>query len=169
MMNKKNKAGAEKTLTIYWFAILVIVAGAVIYMISSVYGKPYDVRGIEADIIANNMGDCISEGGYLKDGVVMNSSFKENFLKKCSLNFMAADFPESNGEYYIEINFYDFDSGEKIDFEISEGNINLKQNCGKEGKTLPVCSQKTFYVIDKNQADYRIDITSIVNKAEKNA
>ena len=119
-MNKKNKAGAEKTLTIYWFAILVIVAGAVIYMISSVYGKPYDVRGIEADIIANNMGDCISEGGYLKDGVVMNSSFKENFLKKCSLNFMAADFPESNGEYYIEINFYDFDSGEKIDFEISE-------------------------------------------------
>ena len=163
-----GKKGAEKTISIYWFAILIIVAGAVVYMVASVYGQPYDVRQIESDILANNIADCISEGGYLKEKVLNDASFKENFLGRCSLNFEAADFPGTNGEYYAEINFYDFDSENKINFEVSSGNLNLKQFCEIKGRTNPACSQKSFYVIDKNQQSYRIDVTAVVNKADKN-
>jgi hypothetical protein len=169
MIPNKEKRGAEKTISIYWFAILIIVAGAVVYMVVSVYGQPYDVRQIESDILANNIADCISEGGYLKEKVLNDASFKENFLKQCNLNFDVPDFPKSKGEYYAQVNFYDFNTGNKINFEVTDGNLNLKQFCELKGKTNPTCSQKSFYVIiDKSQQSYRIDIISIVNKADKN-
>ena len=163
-----NKIGAEKTISVYWFAILVIVAVAVVYMVSLVYGQPYDVRKVEAEILANNIAGCISEGGYLKDKTLNDASFKEKFLQKCNLNLETLDFPSTKGEYYIEVNFYDFDSGNKIDFDISQGNVNLKQNCALNGKTLPACIKKSFYVIDKEQKSYRVEIISVVNKADKN-
>jgi len=42
-MISKNKRGMEKIVSIYWFAILIIVAGGIIYMVSIFYGDPYDV------------------------------------------------------------------------------------------------------------------------------
>lgn len=164
-----NKKGAEKTISVYWFAILVIVAGAVAYMVISVYGKPYDIRETESIILANNMADCISEGGYLIEKTLGDSSFRENFLEQCSINLEASDFPGTKGEYYLEVKFYDFETGNKIDFDIAEGNVNLKSGCSLEGETLPVCYKKSFYAIGEDQKKYRIDIISVVNKAGKNA
>lgn len=164
----KDKRGAEKTISIYWFAILIIVAAAIVYMVASVYGQPYDVRQIESDILANNIADCISEGGYLKEKILNDELFKTNFLEKCSLNFASSDFEKSNGEYYASVRFYDFNTGSLIGQEIFGGNINLKSSCELKGKTSPACSSKSFYVIDKNSQSYRIDIIAIVNKAEKN-
>ena len=173
MKNKKsniflNKTGGEKTISVYWFAILVIVAAAVIYMVVSVYGMPYDIRETESGLLAKNIADCISEGGYLKEKVLGDSSFHENFLKKCNINLETDDFPNSKGEYYIEVSFYDFDTGKKIDSNIIKGNMNLKAGCELKGKTQPVCLNQSFYVIDKEQKKYQIDIITIVNKAEKN-
>ena len=163
-----NKKGGEKTISVYWFAILVIVTGAVIYMVTSVYGEPYDVRELESGILAKNIADCISEGGYLKEKTLGESSFAENFMEVCNLNFESGDFPESEGEYYLELNAYDFDTGSNAGFDVSKGNANLKSNCGLKGKTLPVCLNKSFYLIGKNQKSYRIDIISIINKADEN-
>jgi hypothetical protein len=164
----KPKKGAEKTISVYWFAILIIVAGAVVYMVSMVYGQPYDVRAAEADILASKAADCISEGGYLRDNTLKDESFRQNFLEICSLNLSANDFKGSQGEYYLSVNFYDFDSGSRIDFSIEQGNANLKQSCELAGRSQPVCAQKTFYVIDKQNSKYRVDIISAVNKADKN-
>ena len=110
----KNKIGAEKTISVYWFAILVIVAGAVIYMVSLVYGEPYDIRKAETDILANKIADCMNEGGYLNEEV-LTETFKQNFLERCNLNIGAADFPESMVEYYIEIDIYDFEEYAIVD------------------------------------------------------
>ena len=163
-----NKIGAETTITVYWFAILVIVTGAVVYMVSLVYGQPYDVREAESEILANNIADCLAEGGYLREKTLEDSSFNENFLGKCNINLETLDFPESRGEYYVEATFYDFDTGSKIDFEISKGNVNLKQNCEISGKKLPICSKNKFYAIDEGQKSYRIEIIAVVNKVDKN-
>jgi len=163
-----GKIGAEKTISVYWFAILIIVAGVIIYMVTFVYGKPYDIRGSESEILSGNIANCLSEGGYLKENTLTNPSFKQNFLKICKVNLKTPDFPETKGEYYIEVNFYDFNTGSKLNSSTSEGNINLKQYCGLEGKTNPVCSNKDFYVIDKGQKAYSINIISVVNKADKN-
>src|SRR3972149_5503938 len=121
----KNKIGAEKTISVYWFAILVIVAGAVIYMVSLVYGEPYDIRKAETDILANKIADCMNEGGYLNEEV-LTETFKQNFLERCNLNIGAADFPESMGEYYIEIDIYDFETQNSLTYDVGEGNVNLK-------------------------------------------
>ena len=163
-----NKRGGEKTISIYWFAILVIVAAAIIYMVAFVYGKPYDIRNAESEILSANIAGCLSEGGYLKDGIIGNSSFQQNFLKTCRINLETPDFPETRGEYYIGVIFYDFNTGARINPEVSEGNDNLKQYCGLDGETNPVCTNKSFYVIDKIQKAYAINIISIVNKVDKN-
>jgi len=172
MKNNKifmGKIGAEKTISVYWFAILIIVAAAVVYMVTFVYGKPYDIRGAESEILSNNIADCVSEGGYLKENILSNPSFEENFLETCKINLETRDFPGTKGEYYIEINFYDFNTKNRINSSIYAGDINLKQYCGLEGKSLPACSNKSFYVIDKNQTAYMINIISAVNKVDKNA
>ncbi len=68
-MNKMNKLGTDKIISIYWFAILFIVAAAVVYMASVFYGGPADVREIEANILINQVADCVSQGGYLKENI----------------------------------------------------------------------------------------------------
>ena len=126
------------------------------------------LQRLESGILAKNIADCISEGGYLKEKTLGESSFAENFMEVCNLNFESGDFPESEGEYYLELNAYDFDTGSNAGFDVSKGNANLKSNCGLKGKTLPVCLNKSFYLIGKNQKSYRIDIISIINKADEN-
>ncbi|MEX2017200.1 MAG: hypothetical protein WD876_01895 [Candidatus Pacearchaeota archaeon] len=164
----KSRKGAEKTISVYWFAILVIVTGAVIYMVSLVYGEPYDIRNAEADIFANKIADCLSEGGYMNEGV-LTEPFKQNFLDNCRLNIDASDFPESNGEYYFEVSVYDFETGSSLNYNVKGGNSNLKLGCEQKGKTQPVCTEKQFYSLDKNQKSYTVKILAIVNKVSKNS
>jgi hypothetical protein len=167
---KMEKKGAEATISVYWFVIIVIVAGAIIYMVSIVYGQPYDVRKAEAGILASNVADCVSEGGYLKENVLGDESFKNNFLEVCGLNFdteNAYDW-KSQGQYYAEVNFYDFETGANSGFSISVGNPNLKAYCGMNGNTLPYCVNQSFYALDRDQNSYRVEVISVVNKGEKN-
>src|SRR3972149_9772465 len=62
----KNKTGAEKYLSVYWFAILIIVAAAVSAMVINFYNSPYDVRELEANLMIDNVANCLSESGVLK-------------------------------------------------------------------------------------------------------
>lgn len=170
-MNKmrKNKKGAEKIISVYWFAILFIVAGAIVYMVSSFYGKPYDVREIETGLLADKAADCISYAGYLRDGV-LKQEFRENFLETCGLNFEVEDVYgwRKQEQYFLKIDFFDFSSGEAI-FSAEEGNGNLVNFCELEGKNLPFCLERKIYTLDKEGKLYTIKITSIIQKTEKNA
>jgi len=84
----KNKKGSDKILSIYWFAVLFIVAAAIIYMVIIFYGAPYNTRGIEEEILMDQISDCLSEGGYLKENILDDEFFKNNFLERCNLNFL---------------------------------------------------------------------------------
>ena len=85
-MNKKG----DKLISVYWFAVLFIVAAAIVYMVHAFYGKPYDVRPIEADILISKIARCLSETGHIKEGV-FEENFKENFRGICKLNFRVED------------------------------------------------------------------------------
>ncbi len=50
----KNKRG-DKILSLYWFAVLIIVAGGIFGMVYVFYGSPYDVREIEANVLLNKI------------------------------------------------------------------------------------------------------------------
>lgn len=169
MTNKINKKGADKIISVYWFVILFIVAAAIVYMTISFYGKPYDVRELEADALTNRVADCISEAGYLKEEA-LTQNFKENFLALCGLNFDTEDVYDwkQRGQYYVELEMLNFNSKERVSDVISGGNVNLKEFCSVDEKNFPFCLNKSFYVVDKNNVQYQVNILSVVRKTEKN-
>lgn len=127
-----NKQG-DKIISVYWFAILFVVAGAVVYMVAIFYGAPKNIQEVESKILANKVAECISEGGYLKENILTSDYFKNNLLKECNLNFQVEDFStwKDKEQYYLEVGIHKFDStfpenlGENI-FNFTTGDINLK-------------------------------------------
>jgi hypothetical protein len=170
MINKKG----DKLISIYWFVILVLVAGGIIAMVHVFYSSPYDVREIEAEILSNKVADCISFGGEMNSRLislqgVFKESFKDNFLQECSLNF------DSNKEfeppeYYVEVGFYP-GAGPRESFSLMGGNKNYKQDCELEEslrKKLVQCSEREFFTLSPNGQIYLIKVLSIVRNTEKN-
>ncbi|MEK6823850.1 MAG: hypothetical protein AABY06_02330 [Nanoarchaeota archaeon] len=177
----KNKHGAEKILSIYWFAILIIVAGAVVAMVSLFYGTPYDVRDAEANIMINKVVNCLSEKGKLNQELFNeNKDFNENFnlKEKCNLVF-ETELKSEREEYFLQADFYDLNNGPegvspgvKV-FSISDGNFNLYTDCKiaqgeKEYKKLAKCVDRDFYSLDDSDNFYKINVLSAVRKTEKN-
>ena len=64
-----NKIGADKILSVYWFAILFIVASGIFAMVYIFYGSPYDVRDIESNALKMQIANCLSQGGYFAEKV----------------------------------------------------------------------------------------------------
>ena len=166
-MKIKNKKGAEKIISVYWFVILFMVAGTIAYSVSIFYGNPYDVREIESNIMINKIADsdCLSKNGKLKEGV-LGQDFKENFLEKCNLNF-----GNEKEEYYIEIEFYNFKNyyseNKKPFFNIVKGNVNLKNSIEYASNSI-FKNEKSFYVLNEKNEELIVKIISIIRKTEKN-
>jgi len=167
-----NRRGTDKIISVYWFAVLFIVAAGIVYMAAVFYGAPYDVREVEANIMINQIADCISTGGELNDN--WNELTLDNLLEVCHLNFEVEDtYGWKNGQFYAEINYSDFDveKGILLDSEklkSSAGNSLLNDYCELKGKYMPICVERSFYVLDKATNKYVIKIKSVVGKAEKN-
>jgi hypothetical protein len=163
-----NKRGGDKIISVYWFVILFIVAAAIVYMVASFYGKPYDVRTIEVNALTNRVADCVSEGGYIKEEFLSTGQVSD-VLSKCNLNFNVEDSYnwKAEGQFYTEFEVIDFNSKTKIS-EFSVGNANLKDFCEMKGENFPVCLRRSFYSIDKNNVQYQVNILSVVRKIEKN-
>ncbi len=65
----RNKRGADKIITIYWFAILMLVAAGVFSMVLSLQ-SPYDVRELEASILADQIAGYLVPEGVLDSDIV---------------------------------------------------------------------------------------------------
>lgn len=59
------KKGADKILSIYWFAILFIIASGIFAMVYVFYNSPFDVRNAEADALGNQIVSCILQDGKI--------------------------------------------------------------------------------------------------------
>lgn len=170
---KKNRQGEEKILAVYWFVILVLVAGGIVAMTMAFYNHPYDVRELEAEIMINNIADCLSQRGEINPEVFNQTSFSEdfknNFLSKCHLNFKAE--VNEQEQYYSEINFYKAVDLSSPVFEVTGGNKNLIASCQiqntKEYKREATCMEKTFFSLNGEEL-YLIKILSVIGKAEQN-
>ncbi len=169
-----NKRG-DKLLSIYWFAILVLIAGGIFLMVYNFYNHPYDVREIEAEVLINSVADCLSSEGKINSELIyegnFSEEFEENFLEKCHLAFESEvwELPQ----YYTEINFYNSSDLDSSVFNITKGNKNLVSGCviqeEKEYEREVKCVEEEFFSFDENNNLYLIKILSIVRKTEKNA
>ena len=178
-MNKKG----EKIISVYWFAILAIVAGSLVIVMAIFYGEPYDIRRMEANAITNQIAECISpEPGKINPEIFGEEKFKESFkaifLKECNLNFNSEEeFSWKDNQYYVQVEFfefsdYDFDNPKDnpIIFSFNEGNPNLNiLNTGKEDEEwmFPLKVYKIMY-LSQGEREFLVKITSIVGKNEKN-
>jgi hypothetical protein len=168
----KNKRG-DKLLSIYWFLILLIVAGGIFAMVYVFYGTPYDVRGVEARILTNQIADCVSYDGKINSNLISNGipTSNKNFLESCHLNFNSTEW--DNQQYYTEIYIYNLGNLNNPILDISKGNNNWLTGCAVQGNEtqvkLATCLQRSFYSIDDKDNQYIIKILSVVRKTEKNA
>lgn len=171
----KEKHGTDKTLSVYWFLILFIAAAAVVYMVAVFYGHPYDVRQLEARVLANKIADCVSRGGELvpelfdEDGWA-ESYMGESFWESCGIILDVEDMQGwEDPQYYAEVRFYNLEGVEV--FGQMTGNLNLLSSCEiqneEEYERLAVCVEKRFYAVG-GENQYLIKILSIVRKTEKN-
>ena len=171
----KNRKGGDKVISVYWFVILILVAGGVYAMVSSFYNYPYDVREVEAELMTNKIADCLSASGQLNSDIFgeegFNQEFEDNFLDECEINLNSE--LDINGvlQYYFKIDFYSEDNLENSVFEIVYGNKALPASCDiqeeKEYKREAKCVEDNFFSSHENKL-YLIKILSIVKKTEKN-
>jgi len=169
-----NKRGGDKLISVYWFVMLVIIAGGIVAMVNIFYGSAYDVRIPESEILSRKVADCMVHGGEIDLRLVSNGVFKEsfrdNFLDSCDITFeKKGEFDED--EYYIEVNFFKQSNLKTAFWTIMEGNLNWKEDCNfkdKDQEKLVKCSQNKFYAADDKRNLYRVDILSIVRKTEQN-
>ncbi len=168
-----NKRG-DKILSIYWFAVLIIVAGGVFAMVYVFYGTPYDVRGIEAGILIDRIADCISYSGRINTGFISNSQpvqkTEVEFLKDCHLNFKSTEWEDE--QYYTEIKIYKLEDMNNAVFSINAGDNKWLSSCAlqgdKEKERLARCARDSFYSLDNANNQYIIKILAVVRKSEKN-
>ena len=164
-MNKK----AYELLSIYWFLILIIIAGAVVFGVLLFYSSTFDARLFEAEILTSKIGDCIVRGG------VVNADFVKgdfDILKNCKINFedSAQEF-EGERQYYLQVRILDFDTSRELKkYEI--GRLDFYQKCldqkEKTEKNFPQCFEKFVYGIDEDGNKFLIKILAGVGKTEKN-
>lgn len=183
---KMNKKGGAKIISMYWFVILIIIAGGIFAMVYSFYHHPYDVRELEGEIMINHIADCLSTQGNLTSALFdeegFSQNFSENFLENCHLNFEVEEVLQKNfdveeeiwgGEpqYYLQINFYKSENLENSLFEISKGNLNLVADWNiqeeKEYKRTAKGVEDDFFSFNREDM-YLIKILTIVKKTEKN-
>jgi len=170
-----NKKGTDKIISIYWFVILIIVAGGIFAMVSVFYGSPYDVRAIEAELLTNKIADCLSYGGGLDKELFIDADvlkgFKENFLELCKINFNVEEKFENEPQYYLKIGVFAIDSLNTPAVSLVEGNRNLVASCNvqedKEFEKLAKCNKRKLYST-LNDQQYLIEILSIVKKTQEN-
>jgi len=175
MIRKLENKKGDKLLSVYWFAILVIVAVGIVLMVNTFYGKDYDVRKDEATILAQKAADCIYPSGKLNPEAFSSQSgfredFRDKFLDKCSMNFSIKDTLQ-RPPYYIEVGFFSEGNLDKQEFLISHGNKNWKGDCensASDRTKLATCVSKEFYAKGDSDTYYLVKILSIVGKVEEN-
>ena len=173
------KKGGSKIIALYWFVILMIVAGGIFAMVYSFYNYPYDVRELEAEIMINKIADCLSNclstncelNSELFDEEEFSESYRNSFLDKCSINFNVEESFAEEPQYYFKIDFYKSEDLESSVFNIPKGNSNLVASCEiqeeEEYKREAKCVEDGFFSFNGEDL-YLIKILTIIKKTEKN-
>lgn len=174
----RNKKGTDKILAIYWFVVLTIVAGGIFAMVYVFYGNPYDVRGVESEVLAERIADCISRQGTINSdffaGGDFNQDIKNTFSERCNFNFNVEEGYRETMQYFYRVEIYSIDNLATPVFNFYDGNINWESECyikkdnNKEYARLAKCTEKRFYAVGEGNKQYLIKILSVIGKSEKN-
>jgi len=155
---KQDKRGSDKMISMYWFLILFLVAAAVVYMAAVFYGKPFDVREVEANLLVNKIADCFADENYFRTDLT-----QDNFMQKCHLNFNVEDEQTwKDDQLYVRVDI------EPLGDIIEAGNKEVLDFCSAELTKNAYCIERKLYAIDIDNNPYYLSIKAGVRKTEKN-
>jgi hypothetical protein len=168
----------DKTISVYWFFILFIVASAIVFLVYTIYGAPLDIRGAEGVFLNEKIASCVSQGGKITSAgkKFISEGESSNLLGLCHLNFKVEPFKESwnNDQLFVSVVFSTVEGSVLTPgLPILAGNANLKSNCNinvLDSKTnqFPVCINRTMLSNGEDGKYYSIQIFTCVRKTEKN-
>lgn len=176
---RKDKKGTDKLLSLYWFAIILIVSFGIFAMVYVFYSAPYEIREMESEILSNKIADCFSRQGRINPGIFSEKGFNSEFdlFEECNLNFEVEDEYdwEDEEQYFVETEFYTLDDLRNPKLVLSEGNLNWKPNCFIKNKKqedferFVKCREERIYAVDEGSNQFLVKILVGVAKIEKNA
>lgn len=135
----RSKKGGEKLLSLWWFFSLTVIGAGIVFGVLSYYSAELEIKGVEANVMADKLVRCIDNQGFLNNEVL-----KDNFdaLKQCG--FSEKMF--SSGIFYFNISIYD-KNGNSLK-EIVKGAGSFQADCQIQeeskikAKHYPKCAKK---------------------------
>lgn len=159
----KYKKAGERVLSIYLFVIYIIVSVGIVSGVLMVYGQPLDVRELEAEILTDEVIDCLVEQGKLEK-VFWDTSI--DLIEVCKFDFRDNTAKYQGEERYaVEVRLYDFETNELKKALPIAGENNFLELCSAEGDKIPRCNQKEIYVL-YGQIKFLLKINSAVAKVQ---
>jgi len=161
----KNKKGAEKYLSIWWFFCLGIVLVGIVIALSR-FTLAHDVSGVDANNLADRVLDCVIKNGKL---IFETSELSDqDILSLCRIEF------RKGRDYFLSLELYDFDQCRELDPEENKGKelecyyavkpvifasadpkIDLIDRCttleGIIATYMPNCAYKSVYIEEENK------------------
>ena len=155
----KSKKADSKLLSIWWFAVLVVILAGILIGTSVFFSDKVDVRYYEANALGNRIADCIVYKGVLNEEYIAD---KSKILADCFIS----DNVSKDGNYYINITI---DYGKANIKELIFGNAAFEKDCPignamKSARNYPKCLTKEFEVYDAFGNKVKIEIKTGSNK-----
>lgn len=158
----KQKKADSKFLSIWWFAVIVVVAVGIVIGVEIFFSGKIDVRILESEILANKVINCLNERGYFN---VEFLSDNKNIFSLCSLNEAIID---KSSNYFLKLNFVEADTKKALPVFIA-GNSAFEKDCEIvsgmiRARDYPRCVYKKFSLLDRDNKLILVDLIAGSNQ-----
>jgi hypothetical protein len=152
-MKHPNKRAESKLLSIWWFLVLILIAGGIIFGTALFYADKIDVRTLEVSIMASRVAGCIVTNGYIQENAV------KDILKECGFDSSIID---KSSEYLLKVGFRDISSN-LTQKEIYFGNRAFEEDCKigisvNKAVNYPKCLEKNMLALNASGSMFEIKI-----------
>jgi len=154
----KNKKGAEKLFTIWYFIVFGIVGLGIVAGVFLFYSADIDVRESGANLLYDKIANCLVEEGFLIENF-LKADF--DLISACDLNKQTFS---KGSEYYSKVNFVSDFQNKTIEI----GNSGFKKDCGfslsENVKTekFPKCLEKELKILYIRNNEFRKGVLEIL-------
>jgi len=138
----KIKKADSKFLSIWWFAVIVVVSVGIVIGVEIFFSAKIDVRPLESEILADRVISCLNDFGNLKFSLPLDA---KTFFQSCYLNETVVS---KSGNYFLKIEFINAKNLKTLQSFV-QGNAAFEKDCqissGKiKAKSFARCSYKDF-------------------------
>ncbi len=154
-----DKRGEERIFTVWWFIVIVLVAGVVVLATLGFFSKETDTKEYEAGILYERIMECLVQNGKLRAD--FNSGF--DIYKECGLQ---KEVFLENSSFYFEINL-------NKNLVLQGGDNSKKADCsikqGVEAKNFPGCINQTEVVLYYMNGELNNATIQVLTASEQDA